>query len=122
MHEISLVRSIFATLESECSEEEINTISQIDLKVGKLSNVEPVLMQNAFNAVVESENRFKGVLLHIEVIPVTVFCSDCQKSSEVFHYKFACIYCNKATSDIQSGEELLIHQVHFNRDSALELS
>ncbi len=63
MHEISLVRNIFKTLEVEFPEE-IKKMRGIHLRVGQLSNVQPILMQNAFEAVLEDETRYKKTTLH----------------------------------------------------------
>jgi hydrogenase nickel incorporation protein HypA/HybF len=44
MHEISLVRNIFRTLEDEFPQD-MNRVRGIYLTVGLLSNVQPILMQ-----------------------------------------------------------------------------
>ena len=113
MHEVSLVRTIFRTLEEQFSPEELADIEAIDLQVGQLSNVEPVLMQNAFQAVTEEEEaaRFRGVLLRIEVLPVKVHCGACGAVSEVHQYRFVCEECGKPSAHVVQGNELLIRQV-----------
>jgi hydrogenase nickel incorporation protein HypA/HybF len=114
MHEVSLVRTISATLEAEFSKEELSRLTEISLRVGLLSNVQPVLMQNAFAAVQEGEGKFQGVRLHIEVLPVRVRCELCTQESEIENYKFACANCGKPTSNVIQGNELLIHKVEFS--------
>ncbi len=114
MHEISLVRTIAATLEEEFSNEELQKLSRIDLRVGLLSNVQPVLMQNAFGAFQEGEGKFTQTDLHVEVLPVRVRCGICDNESEVENYKFVCQHCGRPTADVIQGTELLIHRVHFN--------
>ena len=113
MHEISLVRSIFNTLEEQFSEAELKEMTAIDLEVGMLSNVEPLLMQNAFQAVTTSEEIYQSVKLNVEVIPVEVYCSNCDSNSIISNYKFACGKCGMPTNDIIKGTELLIRRVHF---------
>ncbi|MEN0050877.1 MAG: hydrogenase maturation nickel metallochaperone HypA [Bacteroidota bacterium] len=119
MHEISLVRSIFNTLEAEFSEEELNSISAIDLKVGLLSNIEPILMQNAFEAVTTAEEKFQAVKLNIHLIPIEIYCAECDRNSTIENYKFVCSNCQKPNNNIVKGTELLIHQVHFIENAAL---
>ncbi len=114
MHEISLVRTISATLEESLSAEELRRLSAIDLRVGELSNVQPVLMQNAFSAVQEAEGKFQDVTLHVEVLPVLVECLLCTTRSEVENYKFVCTNCGRPCSNVVQGNELLIHRVHFH--------
>ena len=119
MHEVSLVRSIFNSLEAEFNQEELDRLQAIDLRVGKLSNVEPVLMQNAFQAVKDADNRYQGVQLNVEVLPIIVECHLCSHRSQIANYRFVCDHCQTPTSQVIQGNELLIHRVHF-RDQATQ--
>ena len=114
MHEISLIRSVFNTLEEEFTSEELNNLLSIDLKVGQLSNVEPILMQNAFEAVTTAENKFQSVKLNVIKIPIEIYCKDCDQNSRIENYKFKCSACGMPNNNVVKGEELLIHQVHFS--------
>ncbi|RMG32072.1 MAG: hydrogenase maturation nickel metallochaperone HypA [Bacteroidetes bacterium] len=113
MHEISLVRNIFSTLEEEFSPEELERLTAIELKVGLLSNVEPRLMQNAFEAVTESAQKYTHVTLSVEVVPIEILCRHCNTHSLVEQYKFVCKQCGRPSSEVVHGTELLIHRVHF---------
>ena len=119
MHEISLVRSIAATLEQELGARELTQVTDIRLRVGVLSNVEPVLMQNAFQAVQQGEGKLLGARLHVEVLPAVVECELCGARTQIDNYKFACGTCGRPTSNLVQGTELLIHQVEFAQDSTL---
>lgn len=112
MHEISLVRNIFRTLEDEFPTE-MHRVRGIYLKVGLLSNVQPILMQNAFGAVLEDEPRYAQTSLHVEMLPILVYCTDCDKTTEVQQYKFVCS-CGKPSRNVVQGEELLISKVDFD--------
>ena len=114
MHEISLVRNIFKTLQDEFPTE-IDKVRGIYLTVGLLSNVQPILMQSAFDAVVQDEPIYSKTTLHVSVLPILIFCDDCKINSEVFNYKFACS-CGKPSRNIVQGEELLISKVEFADD------
>ncbi|GJM33798.1 MAG: hypothetical protein DHS20C18_27990 [Saprospiraceae bacterium] len=117
MHEISLVRSIFNTLEEEFSKEELGTLTAIDLKVGMLSNVEPLLMQNAFEAVTSAEEKFQGVKLNVETVAIEIYCAACDANTTIENYKFACAQCGIPNNNVVKGTELLIHQVHFDTEA-----
>lgn len=119
MHEISLVRNIFKTLEEEFPAE-IDKIRVIHLTVGILSNVQPILMQNAFQAVLEDEPRYNKTVLHVEVLPVLIYCDVCDKKTEVMQYRFVCS-CGKPSRNIVQGEELLISKVDFAEEEQLIL-
>jgi len=114
MHEISVVRSIFNTLESEFSQEDLGNLKAINLKIGLLSNIEPLLMQNAFDAVTAAEEKFIDVQLNVETVPIEIYCAACDCNSTIENYKFACASCGVPNNNVVKGKELLIHQVQFN--------
>ena len=120
MHEISLVRNIFKTLEDEFPGE-IDKVRGIHLTVGLLSNVQPILMQNAFEAVLETEPQYNKTSLHVEVLPILIHCDDCDKNTEVMNYTFICT-CGKPSKNIVQGEELLISKVEFADEYEAELT
>lgn len=111
MHEISLVRNIFRTLEHEFPND-IANIRGIYIKAGLLSNVQPILMENAFQAVLEDQPQYKKTSLHVEVLPILIQCDDCGKTTEVQQYRFVCT-CGKPSKNVIQGEELLISRVEF---------
>lgn len=111
MHEISLVRNIFKTLEEEFPDK-FARIRTIYLKVGLLSNVQPILMQNAFEAVLEDEPRYSKTSLQVEVLPILLKCDYCGSITNVEQYKFVCT-CGKPGKNIVQGDELMISKVEF---------
>jgi hydrogenase nickel incorporation protein HypA/HybF len=114
MHEISLVRNIFNTLRSEFTEAEINSIRRINLTAGVLSNIEPQLMQNAFEAVIATElPQLSAAKLHITTLPVIIHCPDCDLRTEVQQYKFVCRQCGRPSNAVVQGDELLISGVEL---------
>jgi hydrogenase nickel incorporation protein HypA/HybF len=112
MHEISLVRNVFNTLKAEFPEK-IDSIKRIYLTVGVLSNIQPLLMQSAFDAVLIDEPQYKNASLQVDVLPIKVYCDDCKVESEVSHYKFICLQCQKPSKNVIQGEEMLITKVEF---------
>jgi len=117
MHEISLVRNILKTLEEEFPSR-VERIRCIQLTAGLLSNVQPILMQNAFEAVLLEEPKYNKATLQVEVLPILVYCDDCDKTTEVVNYTFACS-CGKPSKNIVQGEELLISKVEFVNEEEL---
>lgn len=111
MHEISLVRQILRTLEQEFPDR-THLLHRIHLKAGLLSNVQPLLMQSAFQAVLQDEPRYARVLLEVEQLPILVRCDTCGTVSQVEHYRFVCP-CGQPCRDIVQGDELLIGKVEF---------
>ena len=114
MHEISLINSVVQTLEQQFTDEELSRLNQIDMQIGVFSNIEPLLMQNAFDAVCETQDKFKEVKLHVESIPVKIFCESCQVHSIIENYIFICSKCKQPNNNLVAGTEMLIKRVHFN--------
>ena len=73
-------------------------------------------MQNAFEAVTTAEEKFQTVKLNVIKIPIEIYCKDCDANSTIENYKFACATCGVPNNNIVKGEELLIHQVHFDSE------
>lgn len=112
MHEISLVNSIFRTLKEQFPEK-MEKLIRVKLKAGLLSNVQPILMQNAWEAVQACEPQYEGVKLDMEVLPVLMACEGCGKVSQVDDYVFICS-CGEPCRNIIQGQELLISEVEFD--------
>ncbi|HKK87268.1 MAG TPA: hydrogenase maturation nickel metallochaperone HypA [Saprospiraceae bacterium] len=109
MHEISLVKSIFNSLDEMYTQKEIENIQTIHLTLGELSNAQPVLMKNAFEAVVSTERKdYSHCKLQVQLIPIKVYCSHCEVRSEIKNYKFVCKSCGLPNNNIVQGEELLV--------------
>lgn len=111
MDEIILVNNIFNSLELEYPGK-MENIRGIHLMVGALSNVQPILMQNAFEAVQKTKSCYNKTSLHVIVLPILIHCSLCDKTTEVFKFKFVCS-CGKPCKNIVQGQELLVTKVEF---------
>lgn len=113
MHEISLVRSVINSLEEEFSTDELSRMETIHMDIGLLSNIEPRLMHNAFEAVAQAEGKYQEVKLDINVIPIVISCPNCGSESEVKDYKFFCSNCGTPSNNVIKGTEMLISRVTF---------
>lgn len=112
MHELSLIQNIFNTLEEEFPDK-TESIRGIYLTVGVLSNVQPLLMQSAFNVYIEDRKRYLKTKLYVDVVPIKIKCQICNKESQVEQYKFICQYCGKPNKNVIQGDEMLITKVEF---------
>lgn len=112
MHELSIVKSIFDTL-VENYEEKINDVTKIEITAGLLSNVQPILIKNAFSAFVEENKAYKDIELDVIVKEIIAFCEPCSKPFTVQYHKFVCQDCDTPSSIIIQGTELHISQVYL---------
>ena len=113
MHETSIVNSIIKTLEMEFEEEKLRKMRAIYLKVGKLSNIEPRLLHNAYGAYNYCGSKYHKVDLHIESTEIKIQCEICNHITQVKNYRFICENCERPSKNLIEGEEMLIHKVEF---------
>jgi hydrogenase nickel incorporation protein HypA/HybF len=112
MHEISLVRSLFRTLEDQLSAEELTRLQAIHLEVGVLSGIEPMLLDNAYQ-VLRDNSPYADVVLHVRSVPISVWCDTCEETFSVTRQRFICPTCHTASNQVRTGEELMIRQVEL---------
>lgn len=114
MHETSIVNSIMRTLEQQFETEKLNKMKVIHLKVGILSNIEPRLLYNAYEASHMMNPKYQNVQLKIEMTELKIQCEVCDHITNVQKYRFICDNCQKPSKNVIQGEEMLIHKVEFN--------
>lgn len=113
MHELSIVKDIFDTLK-EAYPDRYEYIEKINIEAGLLSNVQPILIQNAFEAYILDDERFRNTELEVVQLPIIAKCQKCQKDFEVKYHRFVCP-CGEPSTTIVQGEELRINKVTFKK-------
>lgn len=116
MHELSIVRDIFRTLEEEYNSK-AEDIQKIQVTAGLLSNVQPVLIQNAFDAFIADSSDYEEMELEVVVKDIIAHCEQCEKDFPVKYHRFVCDDCGKPSSTIVQGQELYISKVTFKTDN-----
>ncbi len=111
MHELSIVKDIFSTLE-EHYEAQVEDIQKIQVTAGLLSNVQPVLIQNAFDAFIADNPIYREMELEVVVNDIIAHCRSCDKDFRVEYHRFVCS-CGTPSADIVQGNELYISKVLF---------
>ena len=114
MHETSIVNSIMRTLELEFEAEKMERLKGIYVKVGILSNIDPRLLHNAYDAFHMTNPVYTRAELHIESTELKSQCELCNLVTKVKNYRFICENCGSPSKNVIQGEEKLIHKVEFN--------
>ena len=107
MHEYSIVQALLDLCEDEAKKAGAVKVNTIRIKVGKLSGVEPDLLQAAYD-VFNEESFCKGADLEINLQNVVVLCESCGKQSELETLAFVCPHCQSDALTVQDGEELML--------------
>lgn len=116
MHEIYLIKNIFERIEEEFPEKS-ESVSEIHLRVGLLSNVQPILIKNAYKAFVMEYPKYYETKLEVEVLPIIVECDVCNNKTEVKLNRFVCDSCESPCRNIIQGEELYINEIKFEQQN-----
>lgn len=113
MHEIFLVQNTFKRIEEEFPEK-FERVSEIHLKVGLLSNVQPILITNAFKAFIMESPQYYDTQLIIDIVPIVIECT-CGAKTEIKKNRFICEKCNTPCKNIIQGNELYINEIKFEK-------
>ncbi|UKB85726.1 hydrogenase maturation nickel metallochaperone HypA [Chryseobacterium sp. MEBOG06] len=114
MHELSIVKDIFDTLE-EHYDAKAEDIQKVQVTAGLLSNVQPVLIQNAFDAFITDHPHYQEMELEVLVNEIIAHCDRCEKDFQVRYHRFVCDDCGTASANIVQGNELFISKVIFKQ-------
>jgi hydrogenase nickel incorporation protein HypA/HybF len=112
MHEVALVKNIFTSIE-DAFPNKIHLVRDIYVQVGLLSNVQPILMQNAFKAIQQTEAKYANITLHVELLPILIQCAECNAITAIANYTFVCV-CGQPCKNIVQGNEMSINKVTFD--------
>lgn len=113
MHELSIVKDIFSTLE-EHYKTRVEDIAKIEITAGLLSNVQPVLIQNAFDAFIIEHQKYKQMELEVVVQDIVAHCQECNRDFKVEYHRFVCS-CGTPSTTIVQGNELYISKVSIKQ-------
>ena len=112
MHEYSIVQALLELCEDEAKKAGADHILNITVKVGRLSGVEPELLQGAYD--VFSEDHFcKGAELRLVYQNVILACQSCGSESEIEKLILTCPKCQSESVEVLDGEELILMQLEM---------
>jgi hydrogenase nickel incorporation protein HypA/HybF len=106
MHELSIAMSIVDVAEEESERHGGARVTAVHLKLGPLSGVVKLALENAFSLAREG-TTLAGAVLIVEEIPIVAFCPTCQAERTLPSMQsFRCPICETPVSDIRHGREL----------------
>jgi hydrogenase nickel incorporation protein HypA/HybF len=106
MHELSIAMSIVEMAEEESERHGGVKITAVHLKLGPMSGVVKVALENAFSLAREGTILEKAELL-IEPVPIVAHCPTCDADQTLpTMQSFKCPVCETPLSEIIHGREL----------------
>ncbi len=110
MHEASVARAIVDEIVERASDELMERVFRVRLKIGEFTGVFPDALTFAWDAATEG-TLAEGSILEIERIPLEIFCKRCVRARQVeqTHPPLPiCPVCGDPSAEIVRGRELLI--------------
>jgi len=115
MHELSIITSLFETLESQARDHGAARITAVQLKVGPLSGVVPELLREAFD-MFKQGTVADGAALTIIQPPVRVRCRSCGAETEPQGLVFKCGECGSTDLSLAAGTDLYLEKIELETD------
>jgi len=107
MHEYSIVQALLTQCEDIARENEAESVSKIVVKIGKMSGVEPHLLEIAFNTFKE-KTVCDGADFVMNVQPLVIECKQCGTSTELDKIYYKCPACESLDVKVIDGEDMFL--------------
>mgnify|MGYP003382517998 CR=1 FL=1 len=117
MHEESLIRSLFRQVEELSQQHHATAVEEIEVEVGPLSGVEPLLLQDAFERL-KDEFKWPKAELSVLQVELDVLCRNCQGESQLQEFRFVCNQCGSTSLQILRGDALRLLNVRMQIDDS----
>ena len=115
MHEMSITTSLVKLLNEHLKGYPGARVTRVNLKVGRLTAVEPDALTFCFQVLTEG-TPIEGAELLIELVPVRVRCFQCQNCFEVEGFYFQCPKCSGTELETIAGNELDLMSLEIEED------
>lgn len=114
MHELAICQSLMSQIETIASDNKASRVVAITLGIGPLAGVEKQLLINAY-PIASAGTIAAGAELKIQVTPIRVHCSKCDRESTVKPNLLVCDYCGTWQTELTSGDELMLIRVELDK-------
>ncbi|MDX1404113.1 MAG: hydrogenase maturation nickel metallochaperone HypA [Woeseiaceae bacterium] len=115
MHELSICQALIVEVEAVATANGAGLVTDIFVKMGPLSGVEPPLMRSAF-PLAAAGTVAADATLHLRQTPIRVRCSSCGAESEARVNRLVCKRCGDWRTKLVSGDELLLQRIEMRTD------
>ena len=110
MHELSLCQNIIDQLQELARQHDAASVSRVEVQIGVLSGVEPLLLEQAFQSA-QAGTIAEHAVLVTEVVSPRVACLDCGTEGAASASDLRCASCGSGQTRLVSGRELILARV-----------
>ena len=107
MHEYSIVQALLEQCESHAKANDATKVMKVVTKIGKLSGVEPHLLEVAFEAFKE-KTICEDAVFEMQLQNLLLHCNDCDEESEQSEVRYLCEHCQGTNVTVVDGEEMYL--------------
>jgi hydrogenase nickel incorporation protein HypA/HybF len=107
MHEYSITLSIVDIAEKEVKKHHASRVETIELDIGKLSGIEPLALEFAWDLAV-SETVLEKADRKINYIKGRAVCTECKQEFDLENIYDECPHCHSYLKEFLRGKELLV--------------
>lgn len=111
MHELKIINTLLAMIQDKYGSD-LASIVKIQVEAGLMSNAQPILIQNAFEALIQERKELAHIDLEVIQLPIIAYCDNCSENFQVQHFKFICS-CGEPSRKMIQGDELRVSKVEF---------
>jgi hydrogenase nickel incorporation protein HypA/HybF len=111
MHEFSIVNSLLDMCENNAKQNNASKITKVEVKIGKLSGVEPHLLETAFNTFKE-KTICDGAEFIMHMQDLVAKCTECSHEVVLSENVFLCPLC-QGELEILDGEEMYLMRLEM---------
>ncbi len=112
MHETSLIQNMFDVIREDYLTDPSARITAVTLEVGSFSNIEPLLLNEAFQ-VMKRGTEFDATLLRIQSVITLVECHHCDHRYEPSEFPFLCPSCGQFGGKVIRGDDLIVKHIEM---------
>lgn len=112
MHEYSIVASLLDVCEQEARKHHAKAIKSLEVRIGRLSGIEPHFLQQCFD-VFKEETLCEGATLILQMCDVRIACASCQTQSVICDNHFICPNCQSDDVTMIGGKELEVTSIEI---------
>ncbi len=116
MHELSICQQLLRQCDGIARNHAACKINSITLQLGVLSGIDQALLKQAFDVSRQATLADQAELIIITK-PVVVSCPRCHRKAETPVNNLSCPHCGFQSTQLISGEELIIDSVQLVKQS-----
>lgn len=107
MHELSIAVDIVDVVVAEAKRYDARRVEAVTCRVGAMRQIVPAMLIEAFG-IAAAGSPAEGAALDVQVVPATMTCRACGRTSEPREIELTCPHCGSVDVAIEGGDELVV--------------